>query len=166
MPESRSLNMSYSASLIAYAFVKKGIEEGRPLTQMKLQKMVYFAQGVHLALYKEPLVQDTFQAWKYGPVIPDIYNIYKYYGSSPINDTEWVSLAKYEDASLSKLTEDAKESVDYTWSLLKDTNAIKLSNWTHESGSPWKTSYVEGVNEVSIPNEAIQKYFEQFLVNQ
>ena len=127
---------------------------------MKLQKMVYFAQGVHLALYKEPLVKDIFQAWKYGPVIPDIYHTYKYYGSSPINDTEWVLISKSDEDCAGKLNEKAKETVDYTWSLLKETNAIKLSNWTHENGSPWKNRYIEGVNEVSISNNEIQNNFE------
>jgi uncharacterized phage-associated protein len=155
--------MSYSASLIAYAFVKKGIEEGRPLTQMKLQKMVYFAQGIHLALHKEPLVKDVFQAWKYGPVIPNIYHTYKYYGSSPIMDTDWILLSQFEEKALTTIDEKAKGTIDYTWDLLKDTNAIKLSNWTHEEGSPWQKSYVEGINDVDIPNGAIQTYFEGFL---
>lgn len=155
--------MSYSASLVAYAFVRKGIEEGRPLTQMKLQKMVYFAQGIHLALYKEPLVKETFQAWKYGPVIPVIYHTYKYYGSSPINDTEWVLTLHEDEMTLSLLNDNARESIDYTWDLLKDTNAVKLSNWTHTDGSPWAKNYSEGINETFIPNDDIRHYFEQFL---
>lgn len=155
--------MSYSASLVAYAFVKKGIEENRPLTQMKLQKMVYFAQGIHLALHKEPLVKDIFQAWKYGPVIPEIYHTYKYYGSSPIMDTEWVLLSHIEEKTLESINQKAKETINYTWDLLKDTNATKLSNWTHEMGSPWQKNYVEGMSDVDIPNEAIQIYFEGFL---
>jgi uncharacterized phage-associated protein len=155
--------MSYSASLVAYAFVKKGIEDGRPLTQMKLQKVVYFAQGIHLALYKEPLIKNVFQAWKYGPVIPEIYHTYKYYGSLPINDTEWVLSVQEDEIALSHLDEKAWEAIDYTWDLLKDTNAVKLSNWTHQEGSPWAKSYSEGVNETLIPNDDIRQYFEQFL---
>lgn len=155
--------MSYSASAIAYAFVKKGIEEGKPLTQMKLQKMVYFAQGVHLALHKEPLIKDTFQAWKYGPVIPEIYQTYKFYGSDPINDTDLLQLSQNEEKDLKSLDGIAKGTIDYTWDLLKDTNAIKLSNWTHEDGSPWQKSFADGVNECEITNSDIQTYFEQFL---
>lgn len=61
---------SYSAKDIAMAFVKKAIESGKPVTQMQLQKMVYFAHGLHLANTKgEPLVKEEFQAWRYGPVI-------------------------------------------------------------------------------------------------
>ena len=154
--------MLYSASLIAYAFVQKGIEEGIPVTQMKVQKMVYFAQGVHLAIYKESLVKDIFRAWKYGPVVPAIYHAYKLYGSNPITDTDWIDQEENEE-DLSTLDNKAKESIDYTWALLKDTNAVKLSNWTHTAGSPWQKNYIEGVSEAAIPNKDIQQYFESFL---
>ena len=50
--------MAYSASLIADALVKRGIKEGRPVTQMKLQKMVYFAHGYHLAKYGDAQIQE------------------------------------------------------------------------------------------------------------
>ena len=79
--------MPYSASVIAYAFVQKGIEEGKFVTQMKLQKMVYFAHGYHLARYNEPLIREEFEAWKFGPVVPSIYQSYKLYGSDMIIDT-------------------------------------------------------------------------------
>ncbi|MEJ7586562.1 MAG: type II toxin-antitoxin system antitoxin SocA domain-containing protein [Ferruginibacter sp.] len=153
----------YPASLVAYYFVKRGIDERMPLTQMKLQKLVYFAQGVHLIIHKNPLISEQFQAWKYGPVIPAIYNTYKFYGSEPIDDTEW-AISMDEGSDLSILDNDARETLEYTWDNLKDTNAIKLSNWTHNPDSPWAKSYVPGINDVTIPNEKISAYFERFLV--
>ncbi|MEO5891780.1 MAG: type II toxin-antitoxin system antitoxin SocA domain-containing protein [Ferruginibacter sp.] len=153
----------YPASLIAYYFVKKGIDEKTPVTQMKLQKMVYFAQGIHLIIHKQPLVTENFQAWKYGPVIPGIYNTYKFYGSEPIDDTDW-AITMEENTDLSSLDTDAMETLDYTWDTLKNTNAVKLSNWTHNPDSPWAKSYVPGVNDINIPNEKISEYFERFLV--
>ncbi len=152
----------YPASLIALVFVKKGIEEGCPVTQMKLQKMAYFAQGVHLALHKEPLISEIFQAWKYGPVIPAIYSAYSFYGSSPITDTNWAASFIHEE-NIEKIDEDAVKTIEYTWNTLKQTNAVKLSNWTHEGGSPWSQVYIENVKETPIPNETIQAYFETFL---
>ena len=82
--------MAYPASLIAQLFVKKGIEEGNPITQMKLQKVVYFAHGLYLGSQRKPLIKESFQAWKFGPVVPDIYHTYKLYGSAPITDTDWI----------------------------------------------------------------------------
>lgn len=154
--------MPYPATLIAYAFVKKGIEDGAPVTQMKLQKMVYFAQGIHLAVHGVPLIDDIIQAWKYGPVIPSIYQAYKSYGSSKITDTYRI-MGKYNDVELLYLDNITKNTIDYTWSELKDTDVNQLTNWTHREGSPWKQIFREGVSEIVIPNSSIQKYFEQYL---
>lgn len=157
--------MAYPASLIAQIFVNKGIEEGNPVTQMKLQKMVYFAHGLYLAAYnKQPLIKETFQAWKFGPVVPDIYHTYKFYGSTPINDTKWI-LRSDVNPDDTPIDENARKIIDYTWNTLKGINAVKLSNWTHQEGSPWAQHYVPGVNETFIPNDEIGTYFERFIAN-
>ncbi|KAI9437352.1 phage-associated protein [Russula earlei] len=157
--------MAYPASLIAYAFVKKAIDEGNPVTQMKLQKMIYFAQGVHLILHNEPLVKEQFQAWKYGPVIPAIYQTYKFYGSQPVTDTDWILSPDNSDSgyNINALDENAKETIAFTWDSTKNINAAQLSNWTHKEGSPWYNYYKEGVTDCNIPNEEINAYFSQFL---
>ncbi len=48
---------------------------------MKLQKMVFFAHGYHLAKYGEPLIKDEFLAWKFGPVVLTIYDQYITFGN-------------------------------------------------------------------------------------
>ena len=155
--------MPYPASVIAYAFVKKGIDEGIPVTQMKLQKMVYVAHGLHLALYGEPLIKEYFQAWKYGPVVRDIYNTYRFYGSEPISNTDWLFYENFDD-ELKKLDSRAESIIDFTWKTLKSWNAGQLSNWTHKDGSPWQKVYIKGVSDIIIPNDAITDYFKQFVV--
>jgi uncharacterized phage-associated protein len=156
--------MPYPASLIAYAFVKKGIDEGTPVTQMKLQKMVYFAHGVHLAVYGKPLVEEHFQAWKFGPVVREIYNTYKFYGSEPISDTNWLFFTSDYDSKLNNLDTQAKDTIELTWNTLKSLNAAQLSNWTHKAGSPWNKVFIDGVKDIDIPNEDIKEYFKQYLV--
>lgn len=151
----------YSASKIAFEFVKKGIEQGVPVTQMKLQKMVYFAHGIHLALYDKPLIKESFQAWKYGPVVPALYQAYKFYGSNPITDTDLIELLY--DIDKEQLDNDSQESINNTWDTLKDINASQLSNWTHNTGSPWETNYVNGSSDINIPNEEIKEYFKKFM---
>jgi uncharacterized phage-associated protein len=154
--------MPYPASLIAYAFVKKGIEEGNPITQMKLQKLVYFAHGIHLAKYGKPLINEVFQAWKFGPVVPVIYQDYKLYGSEPIADTDRLFgfiNHKYEEPELSKLDGKAKDAINITWEALKDVNANQLSNWTHNDNSPWHKFFVPDVTDIPIPNTEIEEYF-------
>lgn len=51
------------------------------LTPMKLQKLCYYAQGIYMATQDgEPLFEEDFEAWTYGPVIPALYDEYKEYG--------------------------------------------------------------------------------------
>ncbi|MDI9364582.1 MAG: DUF4065 domain-containing protein [Flavobacterium sp.] len=159
--------MTYTASTIALKFVKLGIEYELPVTQMKLQKMLYFAQGIHLVLNdRKPLFEESFQAWKYGPVIPQIYHQYKFYGSQPILDTELLIIFNNNEAIIENLDTAAKKTIEFTWENTKDIDAIRLSNWTHNSGSPWSKHYVPGATDLVIPNEEIADYFSRFLVKQ
>lgn len=151
--------MPYNAPLIAYAFVKKALESGKPITQMKLQKMVYFAHGYHLAKWGQPLVKEDFEAWQFGPVVPSIYNEFNLYGSDPIDLEE---PARVEQA-LRTLSPDAQEAIDYTWEATKDISAYKLSGWTHKRNSPWAAAYRPNVPDTVIPNSDIQTYFTQLL---
>jgi uncharacterized phage-associated protein len=155
--------MAYPASVIAYAFVEKGIEEGRFVTQMKLQKMVYFAHGYHLAKYGEPLVAEKFEAWKFGPVVQDIYQTYKLYGSEPITDT--VFLPKPPRSFRYKpLTEAATDAIEYTWKVTKDLSANQLSHWSHLDGSPWARVYDPSqIESAVIADESIREYFQNLL---
>lgn len=60
---------------IAKAFLSLDI-----MTHKKLQKLCYYAQAWHLALFKEPLYKESLQAWIHGPVCRDLYQEYKKYG--------------------------------------------------------------------------------------
>lgn len=150
--------MPYPASAIAYAFVKKGIEEGKFVTQMKVQKLLFFAQGYHLAKFGEPLIIEEFEAWQYGPVVPNIYEDYKLYGSKLITDTDFAPRFKtmYLDYK-------AQDAIQYTWDLLKDISAMALSNWTHQPETPWSLVYSSNSKSTPIDNTAIKKYFEDLL---
>ena len=80
---------TYNAADIAEYFLWKAHEEGQELlSNMKLQKLLYYAQGLHLALGFGPLFDDEIQAWTYGPVVADVYHEYKEYGSGGISPTE------------------------------------------------------------------------------
>jgi uncharacterized phage-associated protein len=157
--------MAYPASLIAYAFVKKGIDEGNFVTQMKLQKLVYFAQGYHLAKFGTPLLKENFEAWTYGPVVPEIYQDFKLYGSQLIVDTNEFMPSSNEIIT-SRLDEKAIEAINYTWEVLKDYSAMSLSYWTHQLGSPWSKAFDPDQKSTPIPNDEIKKYFTDLLIRQ
>src|SRR5271156_1137521 len=54
------------------------------ITNLALQKLLYFAHGLHLVETKTPLVTGFFEAWQFGPVHPTAYHSFKTAGANPI----------------------------------------------------------------------------------
>lgn len=62
---------------------------GDPVSPMKLQKLLYYAHGWHLAVTDRPLLNEFVEAWRWGPVIPSIYHEFKEFGDAPIKGTRF-----------------------------------------------------------------------------
>lgn len=119
------------------------------LSNLKLQKLLYYCQGGHYRWDNEPLIEDAhFQAWRYGPVIPMIYRQFSKYGQNDIR----VSTGEYE------LDDNEEETIAAVWSQLKTMHAYTLVNSSHEE-IPWLDAYVEGQNN-DIDDLEIQRYFQ------
>jgi len=73
-----------TAQIVADLIVSFSNEHGDWITNLKLQRLLYYAQAWHLALYGKPLFADTFQAWPNGPIQPDVYAAYLEFGELPI----------------------------------------------------------------------------------
>jgi uncharacterized phage-associated protein len=158
MAANKLFKMPYSASVIAFSFVQKGIIEGKPVTQMKLQKMVFFAHGYHLAKYGTPLINEEFEAWKYGPVVQSIYRSYKLYGSDEIKTTDLITDFA-PDFETIELAPSAIDAINYTWKVTKNLSASQLSTWSHKDGSPWSRVYNPDEWSIQIGNNIIEDYF-------
>lgn len=121
------------------------------LSNLKLQKLLYYCQGGHYKWDNKQLISDVeFEAWKYGPVVPEIYREYSKYGQ---NDIPSVSA---EENFL--LTEVELETIESVWNQLKEMHAYTLVNSTHEE-DPWINNYHEGMNN-RIPNLEIMEFFQ------
>lgn len=154
----------YSAVQIAHLFVQKGISEEKPLTHMKLQKLVYFSHGLHLAAFDgKPLIIDSIEAWQYGPVIPSIYEKYAIFRDQLIVDKDKLQEIGFYIEDLPVLNENAEEIFNVTWDIVGDRSAIQLSNWTHEPNLAWSKVYRPGIPHIDIPNELIADDFKQFV---
>ncbi|WP_165501241.1 Panacea domain-containing protein [Pedobacter psychrodurus] len=123
---------------------------------MKLQKLIYIANGIHLALNEGPLINEPVETWDYGPVIHSVYQNYKMFGSTRISVNPFENLV-YR----SKLSETAKKAIDDAWVVGKDVDGIQLSNWTHKEDSPWTTAKDQKL--AVIPNNEMKNYFMKFL---
>lgn len=77
--------MAYKAMEIAnYVLGYYVIEKDDFISNLKLQKVLYFLQANHLVETGNPLFEDEIEAWDFGPVIVEVYNRYKMYGASSI----------------------------------------------------------------------------------
>lgn len=121
-------------------------EQGDLMTNLRLQKLLYFAQGWHLARYGKPLFEEEIEAWPYGPVVPEVYNAYKRYGRAGIAgalpDTD-----VFTEEEFSLLLDVAREYDKFGTS--------SLIRMTHKIGSPW--SLVGGHG--NIPRNLIRSCF-------
>lgn len=104
-------------------------DEGDVISNLKLQKLLYYAQGFSLAIFDKPLFPEKIEAWIHGPVVPEVYHKCKIYGRRDI--------PYHGDVDLSKFNEDAKELLDEVYEVYGQFSASMLRNFTHEE-PPWK----------------------------
>lgn len=127
---------------LARYFIIRAYEDGieADMTNMKLQKLLYYAQSLHLALYDEPFFKEEIQAWRYGPVCPPAYRFYSEFEASqlPIPSKE----------SLLQLPSDKQELLEEIWGYFGGYHAYRLSNMTHGE-FPWKKARKGLVPEAS-----------------
>jgi uncharacterized phage-associated protein len=121
-------------------------EEIELISNMKLQKLVYFCQGYSFAFFNRPLFTNNIEAWPHGPVCPKLYHMLKSYGSLPIT-------APIEPDKIS-LNDDEKKLVRMVYDTYGQYSAMGLRKITHEE-DPWKDTQTSAV----ISYEALSKYF-------
>ena len=123
-------------------------ESGDFISNLKLQKLVYYAQGFYLALHGKPLFSETIEAWMHGPVIPELYHLYKEYGSGPI--------PKPLDVDFSRYDIEVKTLLDEIYVTYGQYSAWKLRELTHEEPT-WKNNYFSADKIISCPE--LTNYF-------
>lgn len=127
--------MAYKALDIANKIISKtDLEHGDTISNLKLQKMLYYQQGFHLAYFGTPLFDEDIVAWQYGPVVPSVYKEYKSFESNSISTSE-------EGISLS---DDEEELFNNVYEEYNQFSAVALMKMTHEE-TPWKTTEINSV---------------------
>ncbi len=143
----------FSASKVAKYFIWKASKDKKIITNKKLQKLLYYAQGWHLALKNKPLFEEDIQAWVHGPAIPSIYEQYKRFGFENIN-------IPIDMSEISSLKDD--DLLNEVWKVYGKYDAEYLETLTHNE-EPWQKAR-EGLcaGDAStnvITKEELQKYF-------
>lgn len=142
------MNQIHNAIDIANYFINNSLISD--LSNMKLQKLLYYSQGLCLVLIGKPLFQEDIEAWEYGPVIRDIYTQFKEYGSDSIPRRQ----------SDKKLDQQVEVILDATINTFGKLSTLELSDLSHNE-TPWKTT----IRNKAIDLGEIKSYFEDNYVS-
>ncbi|SOD80968.1 Panacea domain-containing protein [Spirosoma fluviale] len=123
------------------------------VTNLKLQKLVYYVQGFHLALHDDAIFPDGIAPWTYGPVVPELYHTYKENAGLPISPTP-----DYEFSVA--FTEEQESLIKEVFNVYGQFSAWKLRDMTHQE-SPWRDANENGKADIS--QESMRIFFKQHI---
>lgn len=139
--------MATPLDLAAY-IVKYCLDKGKPVSNLQLQKILYFVQLESLrgkSRIEEAIMPDAkFEAWRFGPVIRDVYYAYNLNAAMPIENISLGSNSKIEVPNF----------VDGVVDRCLEEDPWSLVQIAHREGGPWKKIYTQGYKKL-IPNKLI-----------
>jgi uncharacterized phage-associated protein len=148
--------MPITALQLGSELVRRSAARGQPLTNLSAQKLAYFAHGWHLALLGEPLIMENFEAWRYGPVLPELYHVFKVFSGNPIPPDHPLieQQPRLDDASMSA------QLIERVLDVYSGYGSSGLVSISHDPSGPWYPAYHSPSVSSIIPHHAIQTYFE------
>lgn len=148
--------MSTCFDVANYFLAQSNDDAGDLISNLKLQKLVYYAQGFSLALLGEPLFEEEIEAWMHGPVVPDLYRKYRDHGAAGIPAPAGFDPSEHFDKQQLALLREVNE-------MYGQFSAWKLRNLTHEE-DPWIDNYKEGWSSGVIPKCQMERFFKEHLL--
>ena len=128
-----------TAQTVADYFLTLGDPEvGDGISNMKIQKLLYYAQGIHLAIANEPLFDDPIEAWRFGPVVPDVYHRFKTHGfeSVPVpQDFDATVFSADQRSILDEVNEAYGQFLDVGVQSASDVPAILNALWVKRAAN-------------------------------
>ena len=132
------------------------------ITHLKLQKLLYYAQGICLGLYGKPLFFEKIEAWQHGPVVKEVYNHFCVYGRNNIN----IEMDQKNEEILKNIenNREVSEVLNLTYDNFAIYTAWQLRQMTHEDNTPWDiTQKTKGLLH-EIDKDLIEEYFKKEIV--
>ncbi len=155
--------MNYEAKEVAKFIVNYANSKGKFVNNTLVNIILYYLQGFSYICYNKPLFQDDFEAWAYGPRIPEVYTLFSMFGLEGIrpynNVWDLICYNKVENINyregFSKKIADFLE-VNITNLLQYTSSELVASTW--KKGTAWEKIYEEGRKNI-IPKSVIKNYF-------
>lgn len=142
----------HDAARVANELIERGKGRTRPFTPLQIQKLLYFAHGWMLGWHDRPLIDEEFETWQYGPVVPSVYHCLSHNRNQPV--TEPIPLHENDQSEFDEVEQDLIEQVINVYG---KQSGMALSRRTHAPGTPWdkarkKSSWV-------VPDSLIRAHF-------
>jgi uncharacterized phage-associated protein len=138
------VTISLRAIDIARWFAARAELANADVSNLKIQKLLYYAQGEHIARTGEPLFHDPLEAWAHGPVVPEVYHALKRYGPSPIDAETFVG----DDFDRTRFDQ-VEPTLVHTWDTYGTITAWALRERTHRE-TPWKRAFATPSGRITI----------------
>jgi uncharacterized phage-associated protein len=126
-------------------------DKGDIISNLKLQKMMYYLQGFNLAFFEEKLFDDNIEAWQYGPVVPSVYHSFREFGKGAI-------ILSKEVIEISLFNPDQEDMFCQVMNEYGKFSAIRLMEMTHNE-LPWKSTEISNI----IDPELMKNYFKTLI---
>ena len=111
---------------VANFFIRLANESGSFISNLKLQKLLYYSQAWYLAIHSKPLFDEDFEAWIHGPVIPALYTEFQKFKWKPIS----------KDAPEPSFPEEIKQFLYEVVDVYFSIDGYELEKMTHAE-DPW-----------------------------
>jgi len=128
----------------AYYLISLFKKDNKSITQLQLQKIMYFFEAYYMAINPEieALYQCNFNAWAFGPVAIPLYNEFKQFGENPI------TLNLEQEEAGNGICIDKRKRIDYIYEVFGNLTAMKLVELTHREDSPWYETWIKNGSKV------------------
>ena len=148
--------MVHDARSVANELITRAHDSANAITPMQVIKLAYYCHAWMLGLYHRPLLNRPIEAWRYGPVVPDIYHSLRQYGGRPVIQTIDLEL---ERVAVRGYHKDETNIIDQVWEKYGHLTGIQLSALTHAPGTPWHETWHKYGQNAIIPDPTIEKYY-------
>jgi uncharacterized phage-associated protein len=141
---------AHLAAEVANWFIDKAGPD--PINSIRLQKLIYLAQGWSLAVRNYRLIFEPIEAWDYGPVVPTLHEQLKAYGSGPITKLlpdadRLIQRRRSAPAEFAPLSDEgAKKLLERVWSVYGGFSDVELTAAVTTPDGPWATARAESQN--------------------
>ena len=155
----------YKAMDVAQYVINYAIELGKPVSNLKLQKLLYYIQAKFLVENKDGCFEEDIENWRHGPVVTNVYDNFKKYGNQDIEeiqtgyrafeiDEEFNFSFKKKKFNEANIELKDRELINKVVNVLIDKDAWELVRMTHEE-APWRNTKRGDI----ITTESIYNYF-------